>query len=139
MTNSSPAHKQYFVHHELSMAGKVLQLEYMLFGVVDNCLVVFKDIDNMTLLGQNFLLLEIWPDSLPDLDTPTYGVDDWGFYSVSGSFPPNLDTDTRSRFAEDMKMIVTVGFRSYILSTLTLVFSNKRQVWEPRVACAWIC
>jgi len=72
-------------------------------------------------------LLEIWPDTLPDLDTPTYGVDDWGFYSVSGSFPPNLDTDTRSRFAEDMKMIVTVGFRSYILSTLALVFSNKRQ------------
>ena len=79
-------------------------------------------------------MLEIWPDSFPDLDTPTYGVDDWGFYSVSGSFPPNLDTDTRSRFAEDMKMIVTVGFRSYILSTLALVFSNKRQVWEPRVA-----
>ena len=47
MTNLSPAHKQYSVYHELSSAGKVLQLEYLLFKVVDNYLAVFKDIDNI--------------------------------------------------------------------------------------------
>jgi len=127
MTNLSTAHKQYSVYHELSSAGKVLQLEYLLFGVVDNYLVVFKDIDDMKTLGQNFLLLEIWPDSLPDLYTPTYGVDDCGFYSVSGSFPPNLDTDTRNRFAEDMKMIGAVGFRSGdVEDSFSLHFVNSR-------------
>ena len=42
----------------------------------------------------------IKPDSLPEFYTPTYGVDYCGFYSMSGSFPPNLDTNTKNKFAE---------------------------------------
>jgi len=127
MSNLSAAHKQFTVHHELSTSGKVLQMEHQLFSAVDNYLVVFKDIGNIKSLGEQFNLLEIWPDSLPDIYTPTYGVDDLGFYSVSGRFPENLSADTRNRFAEDMKMIGAVGFRSGVdEDTFSLHFVNSR-------------
>jgi len=98
--NLSTAHKQYSVYHELSREGKVLQLEHQLFGVVDNYLAVVKDIGDISNLGEQFSFLEIWQDSLPNY-LPTYGVDGWGFYSVSGMFPEDVDPETRSRFAEE--------------------------------------
>jgi len=112
MSSLSIAHKQYSVHHELSQAGEVIQLEHQLFGAVDNYLAVVKDLRDIKDLGYQFDVLEIWPDSLPDHYTPTYGVDGWGFYSVSGKFPENLNPETRNSFAEDMKTLGAVGFRS---------------------------
>jgi hypothetical protein len=58
LSNLSTAHK-YSVYHELSNAGKVIQLEHQLFGAVDNYLVVYSDIVDTKSLGQQFCLLEI--------------------------------------------------------------------------------
>merc|ERR1719186_934925 len=129
LSNLSDAHKQYSVLHHLSTAGKVLQLEHQLFGAVDNYLVVYSEMsDTKTpVLGQQFCLLELWPDSLPDCYTPSYGVDAWGFYSVSGKFPENLSNETRNKFAEDMKLVGAVGFRNgESEDTFSLHFVNSR-------------
>merc|ERR1719186_454299 len=129
LSNLSDAHKQYSVLHHLSTAGKVLQLEHQLFGAVDNYLVVYSEMtDTKTpVLGQQFCLLELWPDSLPNCYTPAYGVDAWGFYSVSGKFPENLNNETRNKFAEDMKLVGAVGFRNgESEDTFSLHFVNSR-------------
>merc|ERR1719186_454948 len=129
LSNLSDAHKQYSVLHHLSTVGKVLQLEHQLFGAVDNYLVVFSEMADTKapILGQQYCLLELWPDSLPDCYTPTYGVDAWGFYSVSGKFPENLSNETRNKFAEDMKTFGAVGFRSgESEDTFSLHFINSR-------------
>merc|ERR1719186_184888 len=129
LSNLSDAHKQYSVLHHLSTVGKVLQLEHQLFGAVDNYLVVYREMADTKapILGQQFCLLELWPDSLPDCYMPTYGVDAWGFYSVSGKFPENLSNETRNKFAEDMKTVGAVGFRSgESEDTFSLHFVNSR-------------
>eukprot|EP00092_Neocalanus_flemingeri_P015933 GFUD01017250.1.p1 GENE.GFUD01017250.1~~GFUD01017250.1.p1 ORF type:complete len:1654 (+),score=467.45 GFUD01017250.1:121-5082(+) len=129
LSNLSTAHKQYSVFHQLSTAGKVLQLEHQLFGAEDNYLVVYSGLGDSKppALGQQFCLMEMWPDSLPDFYTPTYGVDSWGFYSVSGKFPESRGDETRNKFAEDMKIIGAVGFRSgESEESFSLHFVNSR-------------
>jgi len=125
--NLSTAHKQYSVYHELSREGEVLQLEHQLFGVVDNYLAIVKDVGDITNLGEQFNFLEIWQDSLPQNYLPSYGVDGWGFYSVSGMFPEDVHPDTRNRFAEDMKSFGAVGFRNGETEySFSLHFVNSR-------------
>merc|ERR1719318_180316 len=117
------------VYQQLSNVGKVLQLEHHLFGVEDNYLVVYSNIGDakMPVLGQQFCLLELLPDALPNIYTPCYGVDAWGFYSVSGKFPENVSSEPRNRFAEDMKKVGAVGFRSgEVEDTFSLHFVNSR-------------
>jgi len=129
LNNLTTAHKQYSVFHHLSSAGKVLQLEHQLFGVEDNYLVVYRDlgISKGPELGQQFCVLELLPDSLPDKYLPTYGVDAWGFYSVSGRFPENISDDARNKFAEEMKNVGAVGFRSGESdNSFSLHFVNSR-------------
>merc|ERR1719186_2368772 len=125
----STAHKQFSVYHQLSTIGNILQLEHQLFGAVDNYLVVFSETgDTKTpILGQEFCFMELWQDSLPDVYTPTFGVDTCGFYSVSGKFPENLSNETRNKFAEDMKSDGAVGFRSgEAEDAFSLHFVNSR-------------
>ena len=62
----------------------------------------------------------IKPDSLPEFYTPTYGVDYCGFYSVSGSFPPNLDTNTKNKFAETWRWLGLWGSGVVIWRTASL-------------------
>merc|ERR1719470_156311 len=116
MNNLTTAHKQYTVYQQLSR-------------VEDNYLVVYSNMGDAKtpVLGQQFCLLELLPDALPDTYTPCYGVDAWGFYSVSGKFPENVSSEARNRFAEDMKKVGAVGFRSgEAEDTFSLHFVNSR-------------
>jgi len=65
-----------------------------------------------------------------------YGVDKWGFYSVSGMFPENVDPELRNNFAEDMKTLGAVGFRSgETENSFTLHFVNSHCI-EQISRCA---
>ena len=110
----SIAHKQFTVNHHLCNVGKVIQLEYQFFGVQDNYLAVFcgKEKFNLENLGPQFNVMRLTSNSLPDSLIPTYGVDDYGFYTVSGTFPTDVGFDVREQFATDMKTVGAVGFRS---------------------------
>ena len=110
----SIAHKQFTVNHHLCNVGKVIQLEYQLFGVQDNYLAVFCGKEKLSLenLGPQFNVMKLAANSLPDAIIPTYGVDDFGFYTVSGTFPAEIGFDVREQFATDMKTVGAVGFRS---------------------------
>ena len=114
ITKLSVAHKQFAVNHHLGTAGKVIQLEHDLFGVPNHYLAVFDGKEKLTLadLGPCFQVIELAPTSLPDFLMPTYGVDDFGFYTVSGTFPQNIDFELREKFSADMKKAGAVGFRS---------------------------
>ena len=108
------AHKQFAVNHHLGSVGKVIQLEHELFGVPNTFLAVFDGKEKLSIkdLGSSFQVMELAPSSLPDSMMPTYGVDDFGFYTVSGTFPQNIEFELREKFSTDMKKAGAVGFRS---------------------------
>ena len=110
----SVANKQFTVHHHLSGVGKVIQLEHQLFDVPDSFLAVFDGKEKLAIadLGPIFQVMELAPSSLPDVMMPTYGVDDYGFYTISGTFPQNIEFELREKFTSDMKKAGAVGFRS---------------------------
>ena len=114
MKKLSVGHKQYSLNQHLKSVGNIIQLEHQLFGVEDHYLAVFDDQEKLELdkLGPQFMCLEVSPMSLPDSLIPTYGVDNFGFYTVSGIFPPDLSNEIRDKFASDMKIAGAVGFRT---------------------------
>merc|ERR1719470_658149 len=115
MNNLTTAHKQYTVYQQLSR-------------VEDNYLVVYSNMGDAKtpVLGQQFCLLELLPDALPDIYTPCYGVDAWGFYSVSGKFPENVSSEARNRFAEDTFSLHFVNSRCLEQISRCAQFSSFR-------------
>ena len=125
----TPAHKQFTVHQHLARLGSVVQLEHNMFGVPDNYLASFSGQEKLTItdVDPQLSLVELAPASLPDSMIPTYGVDDHGFYTVSGTFPRNSSSDLRDKFSADMKQAGAVGFRSGASSEeFSLHFVNSR-------------
>jgi len=128
MSQLSVAHKQFTVNYHLKNIGKVIQLEHQLFGVSDHYLVVFcgKEKLNVEEVQLKCSMVEISPQTFPDAWLPTYGVDDYGFYTLSGTFPPKLSPQLREKFAADMKTAGAVGFRNNQSEEFTLHFVNSR-------------
>jgi len=128
MSQLSVAHKQFTVNYHLKNIGKVIQLEHNLFGVPDHYLAVFCGTEKLNVeeVQLKCTLVEVSPQTFPDAWLPTYGVDDFGFYTVSGTFPSKLSPQLREKFAADMKTAGAVGFRNNQSEEFTLHFVNSR-------------
>ena len=120
------ARRQYNLILRLKTMGKVLHLENQLFGLDNNYLAVFEEKFSEADLGKKMKMLELRPESIPDLYIPIYQVDGRGFYSVSGRFPDDIQEEVKKNFAAAIKQSGAAGF-SGGEPDFRLHFVNSRQ------------